>query len=352
MKHFAVIGNPIAHSRSPEIHRAFAEQTGKAITYRRIEAPLAPDDSGFADAARRFFADGGFGMNVTAPFKDAAFRLASAVSERSRLAGAANTLMADGRGGWRADNTDGIGLVRDLVGRLGLPLADQRLLVLGAGGASAGILGPLLDARPAQIVLWNRSADKAQRLVQQFAAVYPDAPLSAVSHFSAKTGGAAFDLVIHATSLKVGVGRNQIGQQVAAPAPLSERFARRGSNLLPENTPSPPAPLPQGERGAKGREALRQTSAAFGGTPFEKGAEGNSAWPWLMSLCAPGTFFYDLSYADNEETFFLGWARTCGAHRWSDGFGMLVEQAAESFRIWHGCLPETAPVFAALRPKK
>jgi shikimate dehydrogenase len=285
MKQFSVIGNPIAHSRSPEIHQAFAEQTGIAITYRHLEAPVTADGSGFAEAARAFFAAGGVGMNVTAPFKEVAFRLASEVSERSRLAVAANTLTADGAGGWRADNTDGIGLVRDLTGRPGLPLAGQRVLILGAGGASAGILGPLLDARPSQIAVWNRSADKAQRLVQQFVVAYPDAALSAVSDFSAaQVGEATFDLVIHATSLKSGDGR--------------------------------------------------------------------SAWPWLNSLCAPDTFFYDLSYADNEDTLFLRWARTCGARRWSDGFGMLVEQAAESFRIWHNCLPETAPVFAALRPEK
>ncbi|MDR0771456.1 MAG: shikimate dehydrogenase [Burkholderiales bacterium] len=295
MKLFAVIGNPVAHSRSPEIHQAFAKQTGVALAYRRLEAPVDADGSGFAEAARTFFAGGGVGMNVTAPFKEAAFREATDVSERSRLAGAANTLTNDGSGGWRADNTDGIGLVRDLTGRLGLPLAGQRLLVLGAGGASAGILGPLLDARPSQLVLWNRTADKAQRLVQRFAAAYPDAllfPFSpppadgwwATDAVAARIREAPFDLVIHATSL---------------------------------------------------REA----------------GEAVNVWPWLSSLCADATFFYDLSYADDESTFFLRWAKTGGARRCSDGFGMLVEQAAESFRIWHGHLPETAPVFARLRDK-
>jgi len=283
------------------------------MTYRRLEAPLTADDSGFADAARAFFAAGGAGMNVTAPFKEVAFRLASSVSERSRLAVAANTLTADGDG-WRADNTDGIGLVRDLTSRLGLPLTGQRLLILGAGGASAGILGPLLDARPARIVLWNRSVDKAQGLVRRFAAAYPGAKLSAVSQIPFPTARASedapdqetpFDLAIHATSFKA----------------------------APPHSPTPPLK----------REPGLAEGEAKGNAP--------TPWLWLDRLCASDTFFYDLSYADNEETPFLRWARTWGARRWSDGFGMLVEQAAESFRIWHGCLPETTSVFAALRPK-
>ncbi|MDR2710625.1 MAG: shikimate dehydrogenase [Burkholderiales bacterium] len=306
MNRFVVIGNPIAHSRSPEIHLAFAKQTGVAISYQRLEAPVTADDSGFSDAVRAFFADGGNGMNVTAPFKDAAFRLASGASERASLAAAANTLVGNqesGTGdqeavpagalaGWYADNTDGIGLVRDLTCRLGLPLAGQRLLILGAGGASAGILGPLLDERPSQVVLWNRSSQKARNLGRRFAAAYPGAALTIVS---AEDGGNAlrdrwaFDLVIHATSLKARL-----------------------------NAPD----------------------------------EAAQTWPWLHSLCAPATFFYDLSYADDEATLFLRWAKECGARWRSDGLGMLVEQAAESFRIWHGCLPETAPVFAALRAGK
>ncbi|MCL2872255.1 MAG: shikimate dehydrogenase [Betaproteobacteria bacterium] len=303
MKSFAVIGNPIAHSRSPEIHLAFAKQTGMTISYRRLEAPVTADDSGFADAVRAFFAAGGVGMNVTAPFKDAAFRLASAASERSRLAAAANTLTSDGRGSWHADNTDGIGLVRDLIGRIGLSLAGRRLLILGAGGATAGILGPLLDAQPSQVVLWNRSADKAQRLARRFAAAYPDAALETVSNLSPAKGKGfdfPFDLVIHATSLKAGAG-------------------------LPE---------------AAVNEATHEIA---------------KAWPWLKSSCSSDTFFYDLSYADDGETLFLrwvkSWAKSQDGRRWSDGLGMLVEQAAESFRIWHNCLPETTTVFAALRAK-
>jgi shikimate dehydrogenase len=296
MKHFAVIGNPIAHSRSPEIHQAFAKQTGIALTYQRLEAPVTADGSGFADAVQAFFVAGGNGMNVTAPFKEAAFRLAASVSERSRLAATANTLTNDDPGGWRADNTDGIGLVRDLTGRLGLPLAGRRLLILGAGGASAGLLEPLLGARPSRVVLWNRTTDKAQHLIQRFTAAYPNVALSHFSPLSTDCGqpvtasitsakavhAETFDLVIHATSLR-------------------------------------------------------------------KADEVANAWPWLKLLCTPNTFFYDLGYTDDEMTPFLRWARTCGARRWSDGLGMLVEQAAESFRVWHGCLPKTAPVFLTLR---
>ncbi|MDR0248014.1 MAG: shikimate dehydrogenase [Burkholderiales bacterium] len=325
MKPFAVIGHPIAHSRSPEIHQAFAKQTGIAITYRRLEAPAAADGSGFADAARAFFVTGGVGMNVTAPFKETAFRLASGVSERSRLATAANTLTTDGEGGWRADNTDGIGLVRDLTGRLGLSLTGKRLLILGAGGASAGILGPLLDARPSQIVLWNRSADKAQRLVHRFATAYPDATLLAVSTDIRAPG--VFSC--NPTTLS----------PISLPQAGEERSGERG-NIYSEEI-------------AKDQEAFDLVIHA---TSLKEGLstddEASAAWPWLDSLCASDTFFYDLSYADNEETFFLRWAKAHGACRWSDGFGMLIEQAAESFRIWHGCLPETALVFAVLRPKK
>ncbi|MDR0250462.1 MAG: hypothetical protein LBI35_04000 [Burkholderiales bacterium] len=387
MRHFAVIGHPIAHSRSPEIHQVFAQQMGIAIAYRRLEAPVVADGSGFADVTRAFFASGGVGMNVTAPFKEAAFCLASDVSERSRLAAAANTLTADGENGWHADNTDGIGLVRDLTGRLGFPLAGQRLLILGAGGASAGILGPLLDARPAQIVLWNRSADKARRLVHRFSDAYPDAALSVVSA----------DIRSH--------GVFSCNPAALFPAPLPQARERRSSSAVPQHTGEgrcssaapqqagagscsrpraplfPPlqepafeelligregqggdgAPSPASrERGNMYSEEMVMDQESFDlvihATSLKEGLntadEASAAWPWLNSLCAPDTFFYDLSYADNEETLFLRWVKARGACRWSDGFGMLVEQAAESFRIWHDCLPETPPVFAALRLKK
>jgi shikimate dehydrogenase len=161
MKRFAVIGNPIGHSRSPAIHAAFAEQLGIALEYERVEAPL----DGFAATLARLRDQGFAGCNVTLPFKPEALAAATEASERAQLAGAANTL------GWRddgslwADNTDGLGLLRDIEVNAGWPLAGKRVLLLGAGGASAGCLGPLIEARPACLRVWNRSADKAQALV-------------------------------------------------------------------------------------------------------------------------------------------------------------------------------------------
>ena len=161
---YAVLGNPVAHSRSPAIHAAFAAQTGQALEYGRLLCPL----EGFADAVRTFAQSGALGCNVTVPFKLAARRLAQHVSQRTLLAGAANTLSfrADG---WHADNTDGVGLVRDIEFNAGVALAGQRVLLVGAGGAGAGVLGPLIAARPAAVVVVNRTEGKAQALVQRHA---------------------------------------------------------------------------------------------------------------------------------------------------------------------------------------
>jgi hypothetical protein len=141
---YAVLGHPVAHSRSPAIHAAFAAQTGQRLDYGRLECPL----DGFADAVRRFAAEGARGCNVTVPFKFEALALAARSTERATLAGAANTLRFDAEG-WLADNTDGVGLVRDIELGAGRPLAGRRVLLIGAGGAGAGVLGPLLQARPA-----------------------------------------------------------------------------------------------------------------------------------------------------------------------------------------------------------
>lgn len=157
---YAVAGNPVAHSRSPDIHARFAAQTGEALVYERLLCPL----DGFADAIRAFAAAGARGCNVTVPFKFEAHALAARLSPRAMLAGAVNTLRFDTQG-WFGDNTDGAGLVRDIERNAGRPLAGQRVLLLGAGGASAGVLGSLIAARPAQITVANRSVDKAQTLV-------------------------------------------------------------------------------------------------------------------------------------------------------------------------------------------
>ncbi len=187
---YAVFGNPIAHSKSPLIHAAFAAATGQDLRY---EARLAPVD-GFAAAISAFVAAGGRGANVTVPFKEEAFRLSTRLSERAARAGAVNTLsFADGE--IHGDNTDGAGLVRDIVHNLGFALAGRRILLLGAGGAARGVIAPLLAERPASLCIANRSADKAQVL----AAAFADLAVVAAGSFG-ETAGKSFDLVINATS--------------------------------------------------------------------------------------------------------------------------------------------------------
>ncbi len=153
---YAVIGNPIGHSKSPRIHTLFAAQTGQDMTYEALLAPL----DGFTATVRDFIAAGGRGMNVTVPFKEEAFRLASHLSERARAAGAVNTLTFAG-GEIRGDNTDGAGLVRDITTNLGVAIAGRRALLVGAGGAARGVILPLLAERPAALTIVNRTADKA-----------------------------------------------------------------------------------------------------------------------------------------------------------------------------------------------
>ncbi|ACO76291.1 shikimate 5-dehydrogenase [Azotobacter vinelandii CA] len=188
MDRYAVFGNPIGHSKSPQIHRLFAGQTGQALGYEPLLAPL----DGFAGAARAFFVDGR-GANVTVPFKEDAFRLADELTPRARRAGAVNTLMKREDGTLLGDNTDGAGLVRDLR-QAGLDLAGLRILLLGAGGAVRGVLEPLLAERPAALVIANRSEDKARQLVDEFAEL---GPLSACG-FAALQG--PFDLIVNGTS--------------------------------------------------------------------------------------------------------------------------------------------------------
>ena len=162
---YAVVGNPISHSKSPLIHSLFAAQTGQDMEYTAIQAPL--DD--FAETVRGFFARGGKGLNVTVPFKEQAWELVTWRSERAGPAGAVNTLYRNAEGHLCGDNTDGVGLVRDLTINHGVPLNQQRVLVLGAGGAVRGILGPLLAEQPAEVVIANRTLTKAQALVDLFA---------------------------------------------------------------------------------------------------------------------------------------------------------------------------------------
>ncbi|MCC2638543.1 MAG: aroE [Moraxellaceae bacterium] len=267
MERYCVFGNPVAHSKSPRIHARFAELTGQALTY---EARLAPMD-GFAAAVAAFLAEGGRGCNVTVPFKEEAWQLAEIRSARAEKAGAVNTLLQDAEGRLYGDNTDGTGLVRDLVQNAGMALAGRRLLLLGAGGAVRGVLGPLLEERPREIVIVNRTPGKAAQLAQLFA----DEGRVVAASFADLQG--PFDGVINGTS----------------------------ASLQGELPPLPPG------------------------------------------LFAPGALAYDMMYGA-EPTVFLRWAAEQGAHT-RDGLGMLVEQAAEAFRLWRGVTPPTRPVLDALR---
>lgn len=271
---YAVAGNPVAHSRSPHIHSLFAQQTGQAVDYGRLLCPL----DAFAAEVKAFAAAGAKGCNVTVPFKFEAFELASRRSPRAELAQAANTLRFDPetQGGWLADNTDGVGLVRDITINAGVPLAGRRVLLLGAGGASAGVLGPLIEARPAEIVMANRTVDKAQAIVARHAdwAAQHGVQLSARGLADAGTG---FDVFINGTA------------------------------------------------------------ASLAGSGVPVGPE----------VLKPGSLALDMMYGPAAQAF-LDWARSHGAVA-RDGLGMLVEQAAESFAIWRGVRPDTAPVLANMR---
>ena len=262
---YAVIGNPVAHSKSPWIHGEFARATRQDIEYLRIEAP----HDAFARTVGEFRSASGRGANVTLPFKEAAYRYCDEVSPAGRLAGAVNTL-AFAPTGTRGDNTDGSGLLRDLTANLGFSIRGRAILVLGAGGAARGLLGPLAGAGAAQIVIANRTVAKAQELAQRLSA-----PSVEACGFDA-LAGRDFELVINATSAGMG-----------------------------DDAP----PIPK--------------------SVFRKGA-----------------LAYELVYG--RDTLFLALARSCGAAT-ADGTGMLVEQAADSFFLWRGIRPDTAPVIAALR---
>jgi shikimate dehydrogenase len=185
---YAVIGNPIAHSKSPIIHAAFAEATRQALDYGAIEGPLG----GFDGAVDDFRAAGGRGLNVTAPFKLDAFAYATVLHERARQAGAVNCLRFDGDR-VEADNFDGIGLVRDIMVNLATPVGGRRVLMLGAGGAARGALAPILSAAPASLVVANRTRAKAVDLATAFAGVEPTGLDELADHDG-------FDIVINATS--------------------------------------------------------------------------------------------------------------------------------------------------------
>ena len=264
IERYGVMGYPVSHSRSPVIHRLFALQTGQNIQYELLE--VAPEK--LEQAVRQFQRTGGRGLNITVPHKLAVSRLCDQLSERASTAAAVNTLAFQDNEIF-GDNTDGIGLLRDLAVNLGINLEGATILILGAGGATRGIAGPLLEMLPKSLVIANRSLGKAQELVDQFES---SGPISAC-RFNGVPVTEPYDLVINATSAGV-----------------------------------------RGE------------------TP-----------PYPKSVITKNTVCYDLSYGLQPTPFSI-WGREQGAVRSVMGWGMLVEQAAESFHLWRGIRPDTTPV--------
>lgn len=265
---YGVIGHPITHSKSPVIHRLFAEQTGQDIAYRAFDIPpdqLEPRFHGLLAGRVR-------GLNVTVPHKIAIAPLLTRLSPRAGAAGAVNTVIVHADGTTEGDNTDGTGLITDLTRNLGYRLRDRRVLILGAGGATRGIVPALLDAHPRDLWIANRTLGKAQALATEFVRL----GRVLVCRYD-ELGGRPFDLVINATS----------------------------AGLQGETPPFPP------------------------------------------SVLGPGTLSYDLSYA-MQDTPFVAWASRHGSGRVSQGWGMLVEQAAESFFLWRGVRPDTGPIVSRL----
>ncbi len=265
---YVVAGNPVEHSQSPFIHAHFAEQTGQALSYDRL---LCTAES-FDASIREFAAAGGRGCNITMPFKTNAWRLAGRVSERAALAQASNVLRFDGldESGWWSDNTDGVGLVRDIQVNAMRPLTGARVLMLGAGGAAAGALGPLLQAGPAELVVANRSVDKANALVQRHAPLAASAGV-ALRAASLSECGEAFDVVINATASSLN----------AAAVPVEARVLKPGSLALDmAYGPSAAAFLGWAQaHGAVGRDGL--------GMLVEQAAEAFFVWRSVRPETAP-----------------------------------------------------------------
>lgn len=266
---YGVMGNPIGHSKSPLIHSLFAEQTGQSLSYEAILVEIG----GLAAAVSSFRQQGGMGLNVTVPFKRDAWKLVDERSPCAELAGAVNTIVLREDDTLYGDNTDGTGLVRDIRDNLGIALTGKSVLILGAGGAVRGVLGPLLEEKPASVVIANRTPARAQELADAF----EDFGTVDGCSFD-ELDGSSFDIVINGTSASL---------KGEVPA-------------LPD------------------------------------------------ALLAKGALCYDMMYGA-QPTPFMVWADDHNSATISDGLGMLVEQAAESFLIWRGVKPQTAPVIKAVR---
>ncbi len=267
---YAVFGNPVAHSRSPEIHAAFAEQTGEDIEYGRV---LVPKER-FRETVLKFIKDGGQGLNITVPCKKDAYQVADQLTPRARRAGAVNTYVIQPGKKILGDNTDGKGLATDLIDNLKWIVRNKRILMLGAGGAVRGVLEPLLALKPQSVVLGNRTPATARIVATDFAEL---GEITGGSYESLHTKS-AFDLIINGTS-----------------ASLDGELPPLSAELIGED------------------------------------------------CCC-----YDMMYG-SKPTVFMEWARANGVENISDGLGMLVEQAAESFTLWRGKTPDTKPVIKALR---
>ncbi len=219
MDHYGVLGNPVAHSRSPAIHARFAELTGQALDYGRLLVPL----DAFALTLKHWVAGGASGCNVTVPFKFEAFQLAGSATERAQLAQAANTLRFS-QTGMEADNTDGIGLVKDIELNAGISLAGRDLLLLGAGGAAAGVLGPLLLAGPRRLVVANRTHARAAALVARHAG-HPSLQnlLQKTELLAHELQGleASFDVIVNATASSLGGAATTLAPGLLKPGALA-----------------------------------------------------------------------------------------------------------------------------------
>lgn len=263
---YAVVGHPVAHSQSPFIHAAFAAQTGEPVRYERLLCPL----DAFAPAVREFAASGASGCNVTMPFKFEAFELVAKTTPRARIAAACNTLRFDADG-WLGDNTDGAGLVRDIERNAGVALRGARVLLIGAGGGAAGALGPLMASGASEVVVANRSVERARALVERHVKAVGEAATARVAATPLDACGDAFDVVVNATATSV----------AGAPVPVAASVLRRGGLALDMMYgPAASAFLAwAAEHGASGRDGL--------GMLVEQAAEAFLLWRGVEPETAP-----------------------------------------------------------------
>jgi len=265
---YTIIGQPVAQSVSPAIHHMFGELTQRRLHYSRTEAT----SDTFAATVKDWQKSGGKGCNITAPFKELAVSVCDRLSDNARLAGAVNTIEMHRDGSLIGHNTDGIGLLADIEQNQQVPIAGLRVLILGAGGAARGAIGPLLSANPASVHVANRTIERAEKLADTFASF----GTIEVSNYDNLDKFASFDVVINATSMG-----------------------------------------------------------------FD-----NSAPPVPVCILHSNTFAYDMMYKA-QQTPFLAWCEQNGVTKYTDGFGMLVEQAADAYLIWEGVRPKTRKVYLA-----